>query len=781
MIMIPRICLQRDIRSSIAKPCSVTELVKAMKDPAVQRIADEIKILATEAAREVTGDGLQVTGSLPADVRDEIQKLKQGLPAITPHACSFEGNKRKSEGATASGLVMLDVDHVESPQLWWQEFVSNLTNSDQWFKDNQIYLIAITPSGHGLRIIAERHQGETLELGMNRLSKLFSFPTYDTCTKDLARLSYLMPWSYVLYIDTDGFVWDSEDEGQYWLTKEYQLNLNTALEQLTSPDAAAHEAELRECVDETREYPLEYDGIPYKDIIDELISLHGGEPKIGERNNMYFTIANDIRYLCDFNPEHMLIVLPDFGLSQQERSSVVKSAVRRPRRNALPDMVTRALIAARQAHEAENNGGLDMSQFRTDEMKMPKLPKVLQILCRNLPAAFRPALVIAALPVLGALATRVRFKYLDGQTHSFSFLSCITAPAATGKSFIRQPIDLLLTPINRQDAIERQKQEEYREALKRAKNSKNQPEDPHACPRNNGISISVAALLKLLYYSGGKHLIAIGEEIDTLAKSERAGAWSQKTDIYRLAFDNAIYGQQYISENSFSATVQVYYNLLITGTHGGMYRFFNDVENGLVTRVAFATLPDMFATGIPKFAPYTDEEREEVIRIAERLDNESGDIECQRVSEALEQWQEEKRKMAEQTDSRAVDIVRRRAGVIGFRAGMLCYLMNEKRSPKIAADFGLWVAEYVFRQQITFFGSQFEMCAKATDAKTDASRGAVKNLLSLLPQRFSTSDLIGLRRRNGQSTDVHMVIVRWTKAGYIRKIADKQFVKLVNI
>jgi hypothetical protein len=64
-------------------------------------------------------------------------------------------------------------------------------------------------------------------------------------------------------------------------------------------------------------------------------------------------------------------------------------------------------------------------------------------------------------------------------------------------------------------------------------------------------------LLQLLTYAEGKHLIGIGEEMDTLVKSERAGVWSQKSDIYRLAFDNAEYGQAYMSDSSFNAHIHV--------------------------------------------------------------------------------------------------------------------------------------------------------------------------------------------------------------------------------
>ena len=94
--------------------------------------------------------------------------------------------------------------------------------------------------------------------------------------------------------------------------------------------------------------------------------------------------------------------------------------------------------------------------------------------------------------------------------------------------------------------------------------------------------------------------------------------------------------------------------------------------------------------------------------------------------------------------------------------------------------FGEWVAEYVFRQQMTLFGEQFEQSARETAEKTDTSKGRVRNLLKDLPQKFTNADLIGLRRKNGQSTDISYVLSRWVKAGYIKKDGEKMWVKIVN-
>ena len=504
---------------------------------------------------------------------------------------------------------------------------------------------------------------------------------------------------------------------------------------------------------------------------------NAGGAIVGERNTVYFSLACYMRYICDFNADLLLRILPDFGLSEPERRQAISSAIGRPRKSEMPIVLQSALaICEREAANLKS----PMSNLKSTDLALPELPRLLRLICRRLPEDYRPAMVIASLPVLGTLATRIRFEYLDRQEQSLSFFSCITAPAASGKSFIRKPLDLLLTPINEQDAIEREKEQAYKEKLRASKNSKNQPEDPHACPRNNGIAISIAKLLQLLTYAEGKHLIGIGEEMDTLVKSERAGVWSQKSDIYRLAFDNAEYGQAYMSDSSFNAHIHVYYNLLLTGTPNSMKRFFKDLENGLATRVCFAQLPDTSFTEIPVFAPYTEGEKSEIIRWARQLDAEQGTLACPQLNAVIANWLEAKRQQAIDADSHAMDTLRRRAGVIGFRAGMLCYLLENRKFTKTVAQFAEWVAEYVFRNQMELWGEQMEQeLTGALDAMTE--KGAASSLLSLLPDEFTTGDLIKLRARKNQSVKtaaISMVLNRWKNTKRIEPCGNKTWRKL---
>ena len=775
-------CYQEKVNAGVPQVCTPEKWDELIDSPEVKNICKQIAELDPNAE----------------GYNDRKQVLKKRLPIIIPHAASFKNNKRISADATPSGLAMLDVDHVENPVDWFVQL------DKKTLADEKIYFVAITASGKGLRIIGERmsispQDGlsaqrsisdnglsgaaglESIEAAQMRMAQALGITEYDAVTKDLARASYVVPRDYILWMDSTE-LFSTKDRSDLLHIVSFLPALPPHVNQSVSPqDGLSAQRSISDNDLSVAEGDgLYYRGIAYKDIIDQLMISTGnaGGAIQGERNTVYFSLANYMRYICDFNANLLLQILPDFGLSEAERRQAISSAIGRPRKSQTPIILQSAIAICERESLSSASG---VRPEKSTDLALPELPRLLKLICRRLPVDYRPAMVIASLPILGTLATRIRFEYLDCQEQSLSFFSCITAPAASGKSFIRKPLDLLLTPINEQDAIEREKEQAYKDKLRASKNSKNQPEDPHACPRNNGVAISIAKLLQLLTYAEGKHLIGIGEEMDTLVKSERAGVWSQKSDIYRLAFDNAEYGQAYMSDASFNAHIKVYYNLLLTGTPNSMKRFFKDLENGLATRVCFAQLPDTSFTEIPVFAPYKDDEKEEIIRWARQLDAEQGTIACPQINNAIARWLEAKRQQAIDADSHAMDTLRRRAGVIGFRAGMLCYLLENRKYSGLVGRFAEWVAEYVFRNQMELWGEQMENELSGALDFIAGEKGSASSLLALLPTEFTMADLIKLRARKNQSVKnnaVCMVIKRWKNNHKIEQIGEATYRKV---
>ena len=697
-------------------------------------------------------------------------KYKRQLPGICFHAW-FTDNKRHEGSAVPSGLFIFDIDKMKElldtdPRTFFKERV------EPRIAELSILVAHVTPSDDGLRLVAPLRPGMGIEQSQAWLGEQLQVE-YDGCVKDLARLSFMVPESHFLYLDRASLFAPVQTLPAV-MGAAAEEEIETLEAEVVEGDAFVYEKE--EAADETIVYEEEetYKGVPYRRIVEVLITRIGGEPIEGERNVRIFTAACYLRHICDFDAERLVSLLPHYGLSDKEVMTICKSAISRPRAG-MPAVLQNVIKDCRA--ELELNNG---HSFLIDCMPMPKrLPPLVHQFVKTAPDAFKAPTVMALLPLMGAVATKLRFFYLDGTLHSPSFMTCITGAQASGKSFIRRPEQILLAHIREQDEVEHRKEKAYEESLRKAKNSKQQPEEPVVCIRNVPVSISIAKLLKRLDNAQGQHLIGICEEIDTLNKTNRAGTWSEKTDLMRNAFDNTEYGQDYMSSSSYSATLKVYYNLLFCGTPSSVMKFFkNHVTDGLVSRTIFASLPDNFGGEMPMFKPFSDKDKLTIIDGITRLEKADGEVRLGKLAKAVSAWQEEKRMLALETQSVAIERFRKRSAVIGYRAGALAYLLNEGVESRIVTDFACWVADYVLQQQVLMFGSQLE---KEEEGATKVENGGhVMQLFSILSPTFTRQDLVNLRLQNNQGSDVRMIICRWKKNGMITEVGKNTYAKLVR-
>ena len=705
------------------------------------------------------------------DKRGEFKKM---LPIITWQAY-FEG-RRATKNAQPSGLFMLDIDHMEGdPYEFYKSKVANR------IPELGIMVVHKTPSTHGLRIVAKCLPTlSTLEDCQKWLASNLKVEYDDVC-KDFARASFMVPDNYIYYINGHVFT-DEPQAGTVYAAGTNPVQVNADFEDcLDKLHVGPDDKDVSEAVDQ-REGLFggqdEFHGIPLAKIAKEWLESTGGEPTEGERNQRLYKLALRMRYITDFNAATMLRVMPNCGLPLEEMKQLIMSALSSTRAADMPRDIQRIIARLENVSALTDDDSDEAIDF--DINKMPPLPPIIRETVAITPDDFKQAVIMCQLPILGALGSKLRAQYLDGQMHSPTFIVALEAPQASGKSFMRRLVELELAQMIEHDEVERQREADYDAKVREMKllNVKITPENkdeilgsrPETIIRFVPATMSVTKLLMRMKNAQGLHLFAMAEEIDTVTKTFKRG-FSSYSDLLRVAFDNGIHGQDYASENSFSGVVRLFYNMLASGTPKAMRRFFPDVEDGLVSRVAFVVLPDQFGKPMPLWAEMAPKDKARLDVALVRLnevtlqdDNVQPDhiMKMQWLNNAMEKWTRSQQAKAVKENDRTRDIFCRRAAVIGFRAGMLAYfLYGEKRTPTIVRNvvqFSQWIAGCVLAQHILRFNMNH----------TNSNINPWADILEKLPQKFSREQLQAELNRAGVDTRIREIIYRWRLQGAIK-------------
>ena len=661
---------------------------------------------------------------------------KKELPVWLPLAASFKNGTRKAEDAVPSGLFFLDIDEKGLTEQLWQK-----VQAENLIEEFRIVYFAESAGG-GTHIWARRTPGATIEEDIQRLAQRLGV-SYDSHVTDLARCCFMVSEQYVKLLDPVVF----EEIERREISSATPAPLADSQSDL-SPLSSLHS-------------PLSYKGIPYDKIVQALLWKlgYGDAPAEGERNMALYTMSRYLRFICDFDEQKLFTILPHWGLSDHEVLATIKSAVGSVRPAGIPSMMQEVISSLGAPIETG-------TETADDTLAAPveaELPGILQDLSDHAPEEFREATLIAAMPMLGTLATGIRAKYRDGKLNSPSFIVDIEAPQATGKSFVDEEFQLLMDPIIKQDEVEWQKEIQYSLAKKNGEDVEN----PCSQIRIIEPNIGVSAFLERALYAKGKHLFTYAPEIETVLKNNKGGAWTEKNDLFRLAYDNKPWGQHRISKDSFSGKVTLYYNMVMCGTPNKCRAFFADAESGLVSRVTPVVLPDMVGARMPEFKAWTKDEEEKVKRQCLCLMDEEGEVSLPLINKAIEAWDEEKRQEYLQTLHYSLDVLRRRAALNGFRAGIIAYLLEGHQETERAIKFALWYAERCLHYQLQLYGAKID--ALHNNAVSPQFSKGNTRYLDALPKEFTKEDLVSLRLANNESPVVKTIIYRWVKEGLVTK------------
>ena len=730
---------------------------------------------------------------------EEQRRLKSWLPFRCPHYTQFRDDYRDREHIVAESFTWqtcIDIDDpekVEQANMMSEKLDIEAGGQWQGLMLHKEYSIR-----RKLHIDIRLPLGMTVPEAQREYCKALGVECDTSCFTP-ERFIYISPADFEIY-RADGWYAQLPDEEVAARRKAYTdrgLSIDGRTEDGSYYDPegdtqrtgtsvtsqATSQMSQSPCVAEATEgrYPSEFKGVAYTAIISEFWRRTGGEPSEGERNKRLHQLAANLRAICDNSEDWLLEVMPRFGLSVAEMKSIIHSACKEPTKGSrMMDQIVSALEIGISSNEVEDAEAV--AEETGVKVNVKALPAGLRESLIGVPVSMHMPVLCSLMPLAAAYADQVEVRYCDGEMQKLGMMSIIYGEQASGKSVCKHAVNIWKRQFDEEDALARKREDEWKDRKKSRKANEKAPEDPKVLIRVVPVTVSCSTLLKRMKNANGHTLFSFGEELDTLRKTNGAGSWSSKYDIYRLAFDpiDSEWGQDYNSDQAESGVVKVAYNWSMLGTSGAVKKCFkgDNVENGLSSRILLAEMPDTSFAKMPRYGRRSAEDEARIQEAVTRLRAYSGYVDTPRLRKAIDQWVEQQRVIALKDIDHVKDIYRRRAAVIGFRCGVIFHLLSGcSKESKACLDFALMMAEYCLSQQIKVFGQALQN--QYVDAQTECQRyGENNSIFDQLPPTFTADDLAALKRSSVSRNTIIKIISRWNRDGWVEKVDTKRWSKV---
>ena len=795
---------------------------QSVRSRGVQVCTPELFHQATQSSR-VKDVCAQIEDALERKRRGEIcqedydamkTQLKSQLPILTPHA-TFKNGRRLNADAIPSGLSIYDKDHIPNPKGYWEVKSEELRVKNPSALE-RILLVHVTPSLEGLRLVFTIPDGMDLAQAQKWMSEQLEDADYDVCVKDLARPSFIVPEEYILYIN-EGELFKEHNSS---INNQNNNQINTQINNdtndkdnrlsgnngnpavsLGSPAEHAQPADTNHSDDnhigdnggnqgyggmETgKNFPMEYDGIPYSSITSKLVELLGGEPQHGSRNSFIFTLSCYLRYLCDDNRDWIKAILPTFGEEQQRAYATVDSACNRKQSHRMPSIVRKAISLCQDEQARGRAANYDTDDFgdignpesyfyRIHEMPS-KLPKLIKLLVSRTPTIYQPAVSQAVFPSLAAHLCDTRFRYIDNVEHEATLMSILCAPTGSGKESITQPINHIMADIRARDAEQRERERAWKDECNRKGSNKDKRERPEGLViQEVNIDMTNPAFVLRMKEAENHFLYAKINELNLFDALK--GKTNQHFRIMELAFDIGNYGQDRVGVQSVTETVKVRFNWNACCTPKKCRDYFRRVvTDGPISRISFATIERRpCGSAMPIYGTYDAAFDEELKPYIDNLLKARGLVDCPQAMKLAKKLVEENAEFARLSQNYVFENLSFRANVIAYLKACVLYVANGMKWEKSIEDFIRWSERYDLWCKLKLFGQMIYDADGEQDKVSRTAPNGPKNLLTLLPDSFTEDDYVKVRRSQGFDNDdrkrIKDALKQWVHRGYVARM-----------
>ena len=760
--------------------------------------------------------------------------LKRKLPAFIFQATFDEtaskagkvGRWRKQAATRLTGLVVMDIDHVEDPMTLYQGWVEKGLD---WEKLG-IELIYITPSGKGLKIVfkARLDWGNLID-NQHAMASVLGVEVDESC-KDASRMSFICKESDILFINKELFTYENKEFGEKY-DAEYRAGrsgsaapagvANKTVEQGTGNVGQVDAEQVGD--------PVKWRGYELQGIIDQRYREKLPCAEDSNRHHESLKLATDLMLMLDGDRKLVQRVVEAQPWVQEiikERDEnvgqTVASAaecVAQKEKKYASSQPSKAMQEAVQAFTGKTyleivkgvdfKGGQalceeDMTRWLWEwgaqiEGLFEDFP-LLKDICKGLKRNQYPAAIFVAGGLMMTLMTRCtyRFYHRPEELRRLNNSTFIIGDPASGKSFATRLFKLLAAPIVAADKIGKDAINAYREQMRTKGANKEKPKKPKVVVRVHPARTSNAQFIQDMVNSVEEvdgqpmqlHMLTFDTELDNTVTVQKGGSWIDKQSLELKAFHNEEDGQAYSNNDSILQDFYVTWNFIYTGTPIALKKKVNEQNfgSGLATRLTCIPLPTTNFEMMTRERSVDFESDGRLKEWAFKLDRMKGLLTLDKIVDGLYDWTARRMADAKDNDSKADEMLLKRCAYHGLNFSASFIVM--RHWDKIHQDGQYWCGEFEtddvdwklaellvniqYACQRHYFGAMAEAYFdnKLKDASVNVRRKQKTfDGYNRLPDEFVIEDVMRCFSLNSEST-ARTKVVRLIADNLVKKIRE---------
>ena len=690
--------------------------------------------------------------------------LKRKLPAFIFQATFDEttsktgrtGAWRKQSATRLTGLVVMDVDHVENPREVFEGWGCH--EADQRLKELGILLVYVTPSGKGLKIVfkADAEKGNLID-NQHVMAKVLGVEVDESC-KDASRMSFVCKESDILYIDKELFTYENKTFSERF-TALYRDGHSQGTDKSSvavlpqssvafvmrqeSNDGICNAVGIAKPHNESsaitnhaeqlqHQEQITWRGYDIQSIID--CRYAGKLPCAADsnRHNESLKLASDLLVLFDGDKQKTLQtltaqtwvqeIIAERGENVEQTVSSAAERMAEKEKKYLSQQPSKPMQEA--IKEATGKTWQEITQIQTStslavtegdierwlwqwgeqiEGLMDDFP-LLRDICKGLKRNQYPAAMFVAGGLLMTLMTRCtyRFYHRPEELRRLNNSTFIIGDPASGKSFATRLFKLLAAPIVEADKAGKDAINAYRELMKTKGANKEKPKKPKVVVRIHPARTSNAQFIQdmvnaIEVVDGQEmqlHMLTFDTELDNTLTLQKGGAYIDKQALEIKAFHSEEDGQFYANVDSMVQNFYVIWNFIYTGTPLALKKKVNEQNfgSGLATRLTCIPLPSTNFEMMDWQSTIDMESDERLKEWAAKLDRMKGELSVQHIVRELYDWTARRMADAKENNSKADEMLLKRCAYHGLNFSAPFIVMRHWDKMKQDGDY--WCGEF---------------------------------------------------------------------------------------